>query len=157
MRCYAIAALANAALHPLLAGRLHELEGVEVIKRVEKEDLGFGGTRITECAEAALARLGAAEGGSGEKGGRKKRGGVVASAAGGVGPIRGGVGGPSMLGLGARRWTFKWGNQPVLELSIDTSKGRYGAVGCLFVWIVCFFLVLRPAFQSGGGSVVPGM
>jgi hypothetical protein len=51
----------------------------------------------------------------------------------------------------------RWGTQPVLELTIDSSKGRHAALGCLVVWIACFLLVLRPAFQSGGGSVVPGM
>lgn len=150
-----MAALANAALHPVLAGRLRALDGVGIIQRVEREHeaketkgLGIGGTRVLECAEAALARMGVGgQGGGGGAAGMGKEGGRGDGA---------GRGGP--LGLvGPRRWLFKWGNQPVLELTIDSSKGCYGAVGCLLVWIACFLLVLRPAFQSGGGSVVPGM
>lgn len=154
-----MAALANAALHPILAGRLRSLGGVAAIEKVEREQanatkgLGLGGgTRVLECAEAALARLGAGEEGGGGGGGKEGGGDGGPAGVGGAGA----GGGP--LGLvGPRRWTFKWGNQPVMELTIDSSKGRYGAVGCLLVWIACFLLVLRPAFQAGGGSVVPGM
>jgi hypothetical protein len=93
LRCYAMAALANAALHPLLAGRLRELDGPAVIDR-ETKGLGLGGTRIIECAEAALARLGEGAGDGGSK-----EGGAAAAAGVGSGAV--------MLGLGARRWTFK--------------------------------------------------
>lgn len=98
LRCYAMAALANSAMHPLLAGRLRELDGVAVITKVEGETdrqtrgLALGGTCVMQCAEAALVRLGEERTG---RGGATEGGGHAAAAMG------------SPLGLGSRRWTFK--------------------------------------------------
>lgn len=95
-----MAALANAARHPLLAGRLRELDARAIITKAEEESarqtrgLGAlgGGASVVECAEAALARLGVPNRGNGEGPG-------VASSSSSAAV--------SMLGLGARRWTFK--------------------------------------------------
>lgn len=58
-RCYATAALANASAHPVLAGKIKGLDGLDLIQQIEaqnRRNLNFGGTRISECAETAMAR-----------------------------------------------------------------------------------------------------
>ncbi len=127
LRCYGMAALANASANPVLAGKIKELDGVAVIEKVEKENLStltFGGTRITECCEVALLRLmGVAKAMEKEKEGSKP--------------------------LSTRKFLFKWGTTPSLELTLDGSKNRAGVVGCLVLWIVCVLVVLQPVLRPG--------
>lgn len=113
---YAAAAIANACAHPVLAGKIKELHGLEVMQKVEsqnKSNLAFGGSRITECAETAIARL--SEGGGGKD-----------------------------VRQALKKYTFKWGNRPMMELTLDTTRNRVRLYVCLGLWILCTLLLLHP-------------
>lgn len=142
LRCYAMAALANATANPLLAGRIKELKGVDVIERIDKQNdrensLEFGGTRITECAEIALARL--------NQDSKVGRDGSDGGSGGAASTISAGV--KEMMMNHNKKFTFKWGNTPVMELTLDSNKNRWGVVGCLVLWFICIFLVLQPVLR----------
>jgi len=112
-RCYAAAAIANACAHPVLAGKIKDLHGLELMQKIEsqnKANMAFGGSRISECAETAIARL------SGE------------------GDVR----------QALKKYTFKWGNKPMMELTLDTTKNRLRVYVCLAIWILCILLLLHP-------------
>lgn len=110
-RCYAAAAIANACAHPVLAGKIKELHGLELMQKIEKSNLAFGGSRITECAETAIARL--SEGG---------------------GDVR----------QALKKYTFKWGNRPMMELTLDTKRNRVRVYVCLAIWVICILVLLHP-------------
>ena len=124
--------LTRLSTHPVLAGKIKELDGVAVIEKVEKENsstLTFGGTRITECCEVALLRLTGKAGADKEK---DRSGGAAAAKP-----------------LSTRKFTFKYGNTPSLELTLDGSRNRASVVGCLMLWVVCILVVLQPVLRPG--------
>lgn len=132
LRCYGVATLANASANPFLAGRIKELGGVEVVEKIERECLRtntvtFGGTRVSECCQVALLRLAGSSAGidSCSKGGKKE--------------------GRTLLGM--KKFKFKFGNTPALELTLDGSKNRARIVGCLMLWVVGILLVLQPVLR----------
>jgi len=143
LRCYGIAALANASANPLLAGRIKELGGVEVVEKIEKENLRantvtFGGTRVSECCEVALLRL---TGSISSSSSRSSKGKVEEE-------------GRALFG---RKFTFKFGNSPALELTLDGGKNRASIVGCLLLWVVGVLLVLQPVLRpTNGGGMLGG-
>ena len=137
LRCYGIAALANASANPVLAGRIKELGGVEVVEKLEKENLRantvtFGGTRVSECCEVALLRL---TGNSARSSSKKKADGEEGRAL-----------------LGMKTFRFKYGNAPALELTLDGSKNRASIVGCLLLWVVGILLVLQPVLRPSNAG-----
>ncbi len=132
LRCYGIATLANASANPLLAERIKELGGVEVVEKIEKESLRtntvtFGGTRVSECCQVALLRLTKSSASSSRCGhGKEEEGRTL---------------------LGMKKFKFKFGNTPALELTLDGSKNRARIVGCLVLWVVGILLVLQPVLR----------
>lgn len=117
-RCYAVAAIANATSHPILAGRITELGGLvllEDIERKNKANLSLGGTRVAECAETAVLRL------SGHQ--------IDSSVA-------------------VRKYTYKWGNKPVIELMIDPQSHGNRLQVCVVIWVLCIIMLFYPLVFS---------
>ena len=130
--------------------------GIAIIETIEKENLkrntvAFGGTRVLECAEVALWRL---------QGREEAAAAAAAAAEGGTHPPpyththgKEGERLGGLLSLSNRFFTFKYGNTPVMELAFDGSKNRVGVVGCLVLWIVCIFVVLKPVLMPSNAHV----
>lgn len=121
--CYAVAALANATSHPVLAGRINELNGLALLEEIEmknKANLSLGGTRVAECAETAVLRLS----------------GHVDSK------------------IAVRKYTYKWGNKPVLELMLDPQTHGNRLQVCGVVWVLCIILLFWPLVFSHRTSAI---
>jgi hypothetical protein len=134
-RCYATAAIANASAHPVLAAKIKELEGLEVIQHIESQNqrhLHFGGTRTSEAAETAIARLG------GESG--------VSEASGH---------GEHDPRAALKKYSFKWGNEPVMVLTLDSRRNRVKLIVCLVVWLYFIYHIMQPIFVTGSASKLP--
>lgn len=122
-RCYAVAALANATSHPVLAGKINALNGLVLLEDIEmknKANLSLGGTRVAECAETAVLRLS----------------GHIDSK------------------IAVRKYTYKWGNKPVLELMLDPQTHGNRLQVCGVVWVLCIILLFWPLVFSHRTSAI---
>ena len=142
LRCYGVATLANASANPVLLGRMKELGGGAVVEKIEQEDLkantvAFGGTRVSECCEVVLLRL------AGGK--HESLGGSVASGNRNDDKLH--DGGESGRVLLTKKFKFKYGNTPTLELTLDGNQNRTTVVICIFLWVVCILLFLQPILR----------
>lgn len=151
-RCYAIAGLANACAHPVLAGRIKDLKGIQILQKIEKENnkggIVFGGTRIGECAETALIRLGVGgDGGGGVGGGGGNDIGSSGDGSGKPGLHRSNSSGYSIN----RKYSFKWGEKPMMELTLDSKRHRGALIICIILWIVMCMAVLQPVLRPDIG------
>lgn len=121
-RCYATSALANASSHPVLAGRISDIGGLEILKDIErtgKANLSIGGTRVAECAETAVMRL------TGNKDAK----------------------------IALRKYSYKWGNTPSLELVLDPQAHRNRFQVFVVIWVLCVVLLFEPlVFSHRKGS-----
>lgn len=108
--------------------------------------MNLGGTRVSECAELALIRLGAGEGLG------RSMSSSNASGGGGGGDIELGSSNNSSLSGQSlnRKYTFKWGNKPIMELALDSKRHRWGLIVCVVLWIVMCMLVLQPVLRPEG-------
>lgn len=127
------AAIANASAHPVLAGKIKELEGLTVIQHIEsqnKRNLNFGGTRTSEAVETAIARL------SGESA-------TTEAAKGELDPR-----------AALKKYSFKWGNEPVMVLTLDSQRNRVKLVVCLAVWVAFIYYIMQPILLTGGSPKI---
>jgi hypothetical protein len=127
-RFYAAAAVANAAAHPRLAALLNASGGLQLCREVETQsfaNLHILGSKIGDCAQTAIQKLG---GGSAVVGGGSGSGKRHESSR-----------------RGTEKFSFKWGTKPVMELSL-MSYQQYGNTMwlCFAVWLLIVFLTLSP-------------
>jgi len=126
-RCYAVAAVANAAAHPQLCASIAKLGGRAVLAEIERASrqpsLDMSGTKIAECAQTAIARLDAAAGRAADQSAEARERAREAM---------------------ARKYTFTWGNRPMMTLALDPSahRRRLQLFGC--VWCLAICVLLRP-------------
>jgi hypothetical protein len=126
-RCYAVAALANASAHPSLAAEIIRLGGLERLHKIEsshKANLSLGGTRVAECAETAVLRL--------------SSGGTI-------------IKDPA---IALRKYTFKWGTEPVMELLLDPQVHLSRLQVCVVIWVLCVVLLFYPLVFSHRTSAI---
>lgn len=120
IRDYGLAALANAAAHPVLAGRAKELGAVELLRNYLEHSVDVFNNRV-QMAQTALARLN------------------------GVGDLEeGGDAGYTRL----RFYRFKWGIKPSVQLRFSSRQRRWAIAVSVFVWAVIGFITLRPILAS---------
>ncbi len=110
-------AIANATAHPVLAGYIFDNSGLDLIEEVDRQNkanLSLGGTRIAECCETAVLRLGGSKD-----------------------PV-----------LAMVKYTYKWGNKPTMELTIDHGQHRNRIQACVVIWVLCVVLLFYPLVFS---------
>jgi len=124
LRCYAVAAIANATAHPILAGRIAELNGLAIMREIEGKSLTLEGTRVAECAETARLRLAALE-------------------------VKSNQG----QDIALRKYSFKWGNAPIMELIFDPQTNRNRLQVCAVVWVLTVVLLFYPLVFSHRATI----
>jgi hypothetical protein len=49
--------------------------------------------------------------------------------------------------LALKKYTFKWGNKPVMELTLDSGKNRMRLGVCFVLWIFLTLYMLQPLIR----------
>lgn len=121
-RFYSIAAVANASSHPRLVSTLNENGALQLCKEIERESLAnmhVLGSRMCECSQTAIFRLG------------DKRD----------------ISNHYDTKIAVAKYSFKWGNKPVMELSLASiSKYKNAITFCFIVWLCIVLFTFLPIF-----------
>lgn len=115
-RFYAAAAIANASAHPRLAGLLKQHGGLQLCREVERQSLANLHILGSRLGDCAQTAVYRL---SDQKEGNPK--------------------------LGAAKYSFKWGNRPVMELSL-ASYAKHGTAlwVCFGVWVLIVLFTFMP-------------
>jgi len=117
-KCYAVAALANASAHPLLTLEITRLGGLEILQEIEQTHKANLSLGGTRVAECAETA---------------------------VLRLTGSCTDPSVA---LRKFTFKWGTKPVLELLLDTQLHLSRLQVCIVIWVLCIVMLFYPLVFS---------
>ena len=117
-RFYSAAAIANASLHPLLLAALKENGGLEICREIELQSLSNLHILGSKLGDCAQTAL------------YHLSDGVEGS-----------------VSLAQNKYSFKWGNKPVMELSlVPASKHTKIILFCIVGWILLLMYTFSPLY-----------